>query len=97
MLNRLAKIKDVKFGFNSNLFGLSIQISGDSWETIGSYVYDTSINSLEYNGMTDMLENIQKLLKDANVKTIDKLLNKPVECTFDGLILKGFRILTEVL
>jgi hypothetical protein len=40
---------------------------------------------------------VSKLLKEAKVNSVDKLKGIPVEVTFDGNILKDWRILTEVL
>jgi hypothetical protein len=40
---------------------------------------------------------ISKLLKEAKVDSVDKLKNIPVEVTFEGMMLKEWRILTEVL
>jgi hypothetical protein len=40
---------------------------------------------------------VSKLLKDAKVNSVDELKGKPVEVTFDGNMLKEWRILTEVL
>jgi hypothetical protein len=40
---------------------------------------------------------LSKLLKDSNVNSVDKLKGVPVEVTFDGNMLKDWRILTEVL
>jgi uncharacterized protein YajQ (UPF0234 family) len=44
-----------------------------------------------------MVKKINKLLKDAKVKTIDELQGKPIEIINEGLKLKSWRILTEVL
>jgi hypothetical protein len=44
-----------------------------------------------------MVERIDKILTDAKVYSVDKLKGKPVELTFDGNMLKEWRILTEVL
>jgi hypothetical protein len=40
---------------------------------------------------------VSSLLKDAKVNSVDQLKGKPVEVTFDGNMLKSWRILTEVL
>jgi hypothetical protein len=40
---------------------------------------------------------VSKLLKDAKVDAVQKLQGIPVEVTFDGNLLKEWRILTEVL
>jgi len=49
------------------------------------------------NKRVEMIKKINKLLKDAKVKTIDELQDKPIEITNEGLTLKSWRILTEVL
>ena len=40
---------------------------------------------------------VSKLLKEANVDSVDQLKDIPVEVTFDGMMLKEWRILTEVI
>jgi hypothetical protein len=40
---------------------------------------------------------VSKLLKEAKVDSVEKLKGKPIEATFDGNMLKEWRILTEVL
>jgi hypothetical protein len=40
---------------------------------------------------------LSKLLKDAKVRSVDKLKGIPVEAIFDGNVLKEWRVLTEVL
>jgi hypothetical protein len=40
---------------------------------------------------------LSKLLNEAKVSSVDKLKGIPVEVTFDGNMLKEWRILTEVL
>lgn len=49
------------------------------------------------NAYADIMIYISKLLKDANVKSVDKLKNIPVEVTFENNTIKDWRILTEVL
>lgn len=44
-----------------------------------------------------MVRDIMKLLADAKVDSVDKLMGKPVECKFEFTTLKSFRIFTEVL
>ena len=48
-------------------------------------------------GIDETIRFISKLLKDAKVDSVDKLKNIPVEVTFEGVMLKEWRILTEVL
>jgi hypothetical protein len=44
-----------------------------------------------------MVKKVNKLLKDAKVTSIDQLKGKPIEIINEGLTLKSWRILTEVL
>ena len=97
MKTKLAKIKCVKFGYSEYVYGLTLDLSGEGWGVGAGYYYNPSYKGDTTEGLIDMTTKIQKLLKDAKVQTIDKLLNKPVECTFDGNLLKDFRILTEVI
>jgi hypothetical protein len=48
-------------------------------------------------GIDETIRFVSKLLKDAKVDSVDKLKNIPVEVTFEGMMLKEWRILTEVL
>ena len=43
------------------------------------------------------VEFVNKILKDAKVNHVSKLINKPVEVTIEKTTFKDFRILTEVL
>ena len=43
------------------------------------------------------VEFVNKILKDAKVNHVSKLINKPVEVTIENNTFKDFRILTEVL
>jgi hypothetical protein len=40
---------------------------------------------------------VSKLLKEAKVNRVENLKDVPVEVTLDGMLLKEWRILTEVL
>lgn len=94
---QLGKIKSVNFGFNEYLFGLNLTLEGKSWGTCTGYYYNPSYKGDNTEYIKEMLDNVQKLLKDAKVDSVEKLLNKPIEVIFEGSLLKNFRILTEVL
>lgn len=100
-MEELGKIESVKFGFEEYLFGLSLTLSGKSWGVGTGYYYNPNATNVteEENDkyLKEMTDKIQKLLKDAKVNSIHDLKNKPVLCTFDGSLIKDFRILTEVL
>lgn len=47
--------------------------------------------------ITESIEKVNQILKDAKVNYVSELLNKPVEVTIENNTFKDFRILTEVL
>ncbi len=47
--------------------------------------------------ITKSVENIEKILKDANCCYVSELINKPVEVTIENGAFSDFRILTEVI
>ena len=98
MEKMLGKIQSVGFGYQEYLFGLTLTLGGDGWGTCTGKQYNPVYkNEAEELHSIKMLSDVQELLKDAKVDTVDKLKDKPVEAVFDGCMLKSFRILTEVL
>lgn len=47
--------------------------------------------------ITAVVEQVDKILRDAKVNYVSQLLNKPVEVEIEENTFKSFRILTEVL
>lgn len=106
---KLGKIRSVKFGlggYQDEQIGLWIDVSGDGWyaghSIIGGWKFPPDKNAkwtLEEQSAsyTKMVREINKVLGDAKVDSVDKLAGVPVECEFDFTTLKNFRILTEVL
>ena len=47
--------------------------------------------------ITESIEKVNQILKDAKVNYVSELLNKPVEVTIENNTFKDFRILTEIL
>jgi hypothetical protein len=47
--------------------------------------------------LADVLRKLSRLLKDAKVSSVDKLVGVPVEVTLEANTFSDFRILTEVL
>lgn len=105
----LGKIQKAWFGlggYQDAQVGLWLQLGGEGWgvgtgEQGGwSFPPDTHAKwTLEDQSDTyaTMVRKVLELLKFAKVDSIDKLHGIPVECTFDGMQLKSYRILTEVL
>lgn len=83
----LGKISSVQLGFGGYedaQFGISLSFSGSGW----------SVQTFE--NLDE--EKVKGWLINAKVKTLDKLVNIPVEIEFkDYNVFNNFRILTEVL
>lgn len=109
---KLGKIESVEFGlggYNNDMLGLTIVISGKGWGVVPSEPQFWDSNLIEWNYRCKWTEDdrdkqfaivmrrISDLLKDAKVDTINKLVGIPVEAIFNGFNLKSWRILTEVL
>ncbi len=111
MEKRLGKIESVRFGiggYQDAMIGLHVTLGNNSWGLAdGRSSWDAeTIKWSERCKWTEedrdrqyaeILRYVSKLLKDAKVNSVDKLKGIPVEVTFDGNMLKEWRILTEVL
>jgi hypothetical protein len=111
MEKKLGKIKEVRFGlggYQHTMIGLTVELGAKGWgvnDFKGSWDAE-SVKRSEYTqwteedrdkGNTDTMRFLSKLLKDAKVVSVDQLKDIPVEVTFDGMMLKEWRILTEVI
>jgi len=111
MRKELGKIESVKFGlggYQDCCIGIHFTLGGKGWGTItGSSAWDANIiecrkdckwtekdRSEQYD---KIVRYISALLNDAKVNSIDKLINIPIEATFDGMQLVSWRILKEVI
>jgi len=111
MEKRLGKIESVSFGlggYQGAMLGIHFSLGADGWgvndskanwdaETISCSEHAKWTESDRDGWYAEIMRYVSKLLKDAKVDSVDKLKGKPVEVTFDGNILKEWRILTEVL
>jgi len=105
---KLGKIESVSFGhggYQNCMIGISFDLScgiynvGDFW---GDWNLERSKDAKwteqdRIDNLGKMVMKINDLLSEAKVASIDKLKGVPIEVTFDGLRLKEWRILTEVL
>ena len=111
MEKRLGKIQSVRFGhggYQDACIGLSVTLGDGGWG-VGDFkgAWDPEMikrsDSTQWTeedrskGIDETIRLVSKLLKDAKVDSVDKLKNIPVEVTFEGMMLKEWRILTEVL
>jgi hypothetical protein len=111
MEKKLGKLSQVSFGlggYQDACIGLSVTIEGDGWGTNDNKTaWDSNlIKHSEYckwsesdrdQKYAEIMRYVSDLLRDAKVYSVEKLKGKPVEATFDGNMLKSWRILTEVL
>ena len=108
----LGKIVSIHYGlggYQDVQLGLSVSLEGNGWGTntfigIWDYSYIPSPTELHKwteedrtNKLIEVNRKISELLKQANVSSIDKLKNIPIEATFECGTLKDWRILIEVL
>lgn len=108
----LGKIKSIHFGhggYQDCMIGLTLTLGGDGWGvgTFESGFWDPCLmKRSEHAKWTELdrqtaqcalVVKISELLRDAKVSDVMKLKDVPVECTFDGTMLKSWRILTEVI
>ena len=108
----LRKITAVRFGhggYQDCQIGLSLTFGGEGW-SVGTFIsghWDPCLmkhsehckwTEAERTAMqADLVIKISELLRDAKVDDVTKLLNIPVELTFEFTTLKDWRILKEVL
>lgn len=105
----LGKIESVQFGFvgyQDAMMGLRVSIdmkgSGVTAQITGGWIVERSKDTqwsekdriIEHG---EMLLKVTEILKQAKVDCVSKLKGIPVECTFEGLELKSWRVLEEVL
>jgi hypothetical protein len=107
----LGKIESAYFGiggYQDAQIGLHVSLQGSGWgvcdsncawdaETIQWSEHCKWSEDERDARYTRIVRYISKLLKDAKVDSVDKLKGVPVEVTFDGMTLKSWRILAEVL
>lgn len=107
----LGKIKTVTFGhggYQGCCIGINFELGGEHWGVgAGMTAWDANlIKHTEHCKWTeadrnqeyvDIMRYVSDLLRDAKVSDIAKLQGIPIEATFDGNMLKGWRVLKEVL
>lgn len=104
----LGKITKAEYGMvrdYSFLFGLQLEFSLGDRTSIGcGSRYTINISETckwtteeRQCGITKSVDEVHKILKDAKVDYVSKLVGKPVEVEIERNTFKNFRILTEVL
>lgn len=111
MEKKLGKIKAVRFGlggYQHAMIGLTVELGANGWgvndfkgswdaETIKRSEYTKWTEEERSAGYDETMRFLSKLLKDAKVESVDELKDIPVEVTLEWMMLKEWRILTEVI
>jgi hypothetical protein len=111
MEKRLGKIESVHFGlggYQGAMLGIHVTLGDGGWgvgdskanwdaEQISCSEHCKWSESDRDVWYAEIMRYVSKLLKEAKVDSVEKLKGKPIEATFDGNMLKEWRILTEVL
>jgi hypothetical protein len=111
MEKKLGKIESVSFGlggYQGAMIGLHVTLGDGGWGVCDTEsAWDAEqIKHTEHTKWTEedrdkqyseIMRSVSKLLSQAKVESIDKLKGIPIEASFDGMVLKDWRILKEVL
>jgi hypothetical protein len=111
MDKELGKIESVKFGYGGYqdaMFGVTIGLRfGGCMGTVdfkGAWSSDIEVNDRTKWTEEDRSKQndetvrfLNKIMKDANVRNITDLVGIPVEVTSEGMTMKSWRVLTEVI
>ena len=110
MRKELGRISKVSFGFGGYqdaMFGLSLSFNCDGGvcsNFIGCWPLTMKRSeSAEWSErdrekqVVESIRTITETMQKAKVEDVSDLLGIPVECTFDGQMLKEWRVLEEVL
>ena len=104
---QLGKIQHVRLGsggYQDACFGISFTLGGEGWGVQDFWgTWETRSDSAKYSeeewkeSHHKTYFRLMQLMKDAKVSDLNKLKDIPVECVFDGNLLKSWRVLKEVL
>ena len=103
--NELGKIEKVEFGFFDGRFGISFTLKAasgwnvdDFWGGWASRPEHAKWTLEEQDvAIAGIWRRLIKTMEEAKANDITKLVGKPIELTTEGMMLKSWRILTEVL
>jgi hypothetical protein len=111
MRTELGKIQKVSFGhggYQEACIGINFTLGGEGWgvgssetawdaemiECTNNCKWTEEDRSKQYD---EIVRYISRLLKEAKVSNVNDLEGVPIEATFDGQLLRDWRILTEVI
>jgi hypothetical protein len=108
MEKKLGRIASISFGwggYQDAMIGLSVSLEGNGWG-VGDFKGAWGIERTDYcewseddrvRQLGEAAIFLRDLLIKAKKQTISELKGTPVEVEFDGMALKSWRILEEVL
>lgn len=111
MNKALGKIEAIRVGlggYQDVMFGVTFTLRGEAWgvSDFKGFWSPSQMKRSEHAQWTEEGRKEQiagafywldQLMADAKVTDAGKLVGKPIEATFDGMQLKSWRLLTEVL
>jgi hypothetical protein len=110
MRTEIGKIKKCKFGeggYQEAMIGVSFELGSDkrSWgvsDFWGSWAIERSdyckwTEEDRIKQLGEVVMRLNKILRQAKVSSVDRLVGIPVEITFDGNLLKSWRVLEEAI
>jgi hypothetical protein len=102
--DELGKIEKVEFGFWDGRFGLRFTLTAggwnvdDFWGGWASRPEHAQWTQAEQDAaIAAIWHRLIKLMGEAKVQDFSKLVGKPIMVTTEGMMLKSWRILSEVL
>lgn len=111
MDKELGKIESVRFGYGGYqdaMFGVTFGLAfgGCMGTTDFKGAWSSDIEASKHAKWTEedrskqndeVVRFLNKLMKDANVRELNQLVGKPIEVISEGMSMKSWRILTEVI
>ena len=103
-LGKITQAEYGKYPGHEYLMGIKLELSFDGYGVGCGGKYMVNMNPKckwskeeRTDTIVNSVEHIKQILDDAKVHYISELVGKPVEIEIKDSVLKGFRILTEVL
>ena len=104
MKTELGKIEKVEFGFWDGRFGLQFKLFAGGWNVDdfwGGWAHRPQhaqwTQESQDKDIAAIWHRLIQTMEEAKVQDYQKLVGKPIEVTTDGMMLKSWRILTEVI
>lgn len=102
---KLGKIKKVYLGLTDGRLGLQFELGSDCWGVMTNWLgawHKRSEHAKwtvqdQKNALGEAFLELGDILEKAKKRDVSQLVGIPIEATFDGMVLKDWRVLEEVL